>query len=607
MEKPRKFSYLLIFALLLIKVIAFRVLIFDTRSIVHILFVEFPMWALILAILLMLIKKRVWLAIGIYNFIVSAIFFAITLYIRYYSTIPSYYDLQQTTQSASVGHTIALLTNPYDFLFFLDLVIVFILAKRREAPQKDVRLKYFSIGMAAICLVSTAYAFKQPIIDVSFFAKENGYIQSQLVQMYQRANETAHASSTELTPKELEELKGNKYVPVSSHKTFGLAEGRHLFMIQVESLQTFTIGRTLDGQEITPNLNDLIEESAYFSNVFQQIGAGTTSDSEWIANTGLHPEGMVPTVNSLNGKEAVSLSRILKNEGYGSATYHADDLGFWNRNVLYPVLGYEEVYSIEEIPDMEEVGYGPSDEVLFDFVLEKLPGQLKKHERFYSNIVTLTSHTPFILPEEMQHLELPDSYADTYTGNYLQSIRYADEQIGRFIDELKKAGLYDESLIVVFGDHSGLHGSPVTEEDEVLLEEFIGHSYTMKDRFTIPLIMSGGNLFEEGHQMTRLGGQVDIMPTILALLGVDTDTPLIGHNLFEYKKNLLGMRYYMPGGSFIQSEQLYKAAGAKLPDTMYDMKTMDTRAKNSATKKHKKNALEILNYSDTLLKPYIEK
>lgn len=606
MTKPRNFSYMLIFALLLIKVIAFRVLIFDTRSIVHIIFVEFPMWAFALAILLLIVKKRIWLAVGIYNFIVSAIFFAVTLYIRYYSTIPSYYDLQQTTQSASVGHTIALLANPYDFLFFLDLVVVFMLAKRWEAPKRDALMTYSTIGIAAICLISTAYAFKQPIIDVSFFAKENGYIQSQLVQMYQRANETAHASSTELTAKELEELKGNEYVPVNSHETFGLAEGRHLFMIQVESLQNFTIGRTLDGQEITPNLNDLITESAYFSNVFQQIGAGTTSDAEWIANTGLYAEGMVPTVNSLNGKEAVSLSRILRDEGYGSATYHADDLGFWNRNVLYPVLGYGEVYSSEEIPDMEEVGYGPSDEVLFDFVVEKLPGQLKKNERFYSNIVTLTSHTPFVLPEEMRYLDLPDAYIDTYTGNYLQSIRYADEQIGNFISDLKKTGLYDESLIVVFGDHSGLHGSPVTKEDELLLEEFIGHPYTMKDRFTIPLIMAGGNLFE-GHQMTRLGGQVDIMPTILALLGVDADTPMIGHNLFEYKKNLLGMRYYMPGGSFIQSEQLYKAAGARLPDTMYDMKTMDGRAKNSETKKHKKNALEILKYSDTLLKPYIEK
>lgn len=606
MDKSRNFPYLLVFALLLIKVIAFRVLIFDTRSIVHIVFIEFPMWALILAVLLLVIKKRMWLAVGIYNFLVSAIFFAVTLYIRYYSTIPSYYDLQQTTQSTSVGHTIALLANPYDFLFFLDAIILVFLARRWKTSKRNGALKYTAIGIAAVCLISTASAFKQPIIDVSYFAKENGYIQSQLVQMYQRANETAYASSTKLTAKELEELKGNEYSPVNTHDTFGLAEDRHLFMIQVESLQNFAVGRSLNGQEITPNLNALIEESAYFSNVFQQIGAGTTSDAEWIANTGLYPEGMVPTVNSLNGKEAPSLARILKKEGYGSATYHADELGFWNRDILYPVLGYEEVYSNVEIPDLKPVGYGPSDEILFDFVLDKLPEQLEAHERFYSNIVTLTSHTPFVLPEDMQYLDLPETYIDTYTGNYLQSVRYADEQIGAFIDALKAKGLYDESLIVIFGDHSGLHGSPVTPEDEVLLEEFLGHSYSMKDRFTIPVIMAGGNLFE-GSEMTRLGGQVDIMPTILALLGIDAENPMMGHNLFEYKKNLLGMRYYLPGGSFIQSEQLYKAPGAKLPDTMYDMKTMDERAKNSDTKKHKKNTQEILKYGDTLLKPYIEK
>ncbi|PSL34373.1 phosphoglycerol transferase MdoB-like AlkP superfamily enzyme [Planomicrobium soli] len=605
MKKTTGFPVAYLFLFLLIKVIAFRVLIFDTKSLATIAFIEFPMWALLLALVLIGVKKRTWLAVWIYNFIVSVIFFTVTLYIRYYSTIPSYYDLQQATQSSSVGNTIAMLANPFDFLFFLDAILVAIFARKWRIHAKPQKLKYMAVAAAALCIATTVYALKQPLIDVSYFAKENGYLQSQAVQLYLRSNETAHASSTKLSLKQLEALKGNEYVELEQQKGFGLAKDRHLFVIQVESLQDFVIGKSVNGQEITPNLNKLLGESAYFSNVFQQIGAGTTSDAEWIANTGLYPQGMIPTVNSLNGKAVPSLPRTLQKYGYGSATYHADDVTFWNRDVLYPVLGYDEVYSTEEIPNIKPVGFGPADEVVFDFAAEKLPKQLDRYDRIYANIVTVTSHTPFIMPEDMQGLDLPAEYEEMYVGNYLQSVHYADEQIGVFIEELKDQGLYDDSLVVIFGDHSGMHGSLVTEEDKALLDKFIGHPYTIKDQFTVPLLFTGGNLFH-GIQMDRLGGQVDIMPTILALLGIDHEDPMMGHNLFQYKKNLLGMRYYLPGGSFIQSEQLYKAPGAKFPEVLYDLKSMETRGKNSEAKKHIRDTDTLLNYGDLLLKPYLK-
>lgn len=605
MKKTDALPYILIFLLLLIKVSAFRVLIFDTKSILHIVLIEFPMWALLLATVLLLVKKRQWLAVWIFNLLTSIVFFTVTLYIRYYSTIPSYYDLQQLTQSSSVSNTISMLATPWDFLFFLDAVLLVFLARRWKNPAKPAAIKYAVVSMAAICTITIVYALQQPIIDVSYFAKEKGFLQSQVAQLYKRSTETAHASSSRLSAKELEELKGNKYVEVSEQASFGIAEGRHLFVIQVESLQNFVIGRTLNGQEITPNLNRLLSESAYFSNVFQQVGAGTTSDAEWMANTGLYPQGMIPTSNSLSGEEVPSLARTLKEKGYGSATYHADDVTFWNRDVLYPVLGYEEVFSVDDLPNIKNVGFGPADEVMFEFAAKELPRQLETYERIYANLVTVTSHTPFEMPKAMEYLDLPTDYEGMYIGNYLQSIRYADEQIGLFIQELKDQGIYDESLIAIFGDHSGMHGTLVTEEDERLLSGFLGHPYSLKDQFTIPLIFTGGNLFEEA-EMTRLGGQTDIMPTLLALLGIEHEEPMMGHNLFQYKKNLLGMRYYLPGGSYIQSEQLYKAPGAKLPEVLYDLKTMEKRSKNSEAKKHIRDTETLMNYADTLLKDYME-
>ena len=86
---------------------------------------------------------------------------------------------------------------------------------------------------------------------------------SQFVQFYERGIGTALAKNDHLSDKELENLKGNAFVPPSEHDTFGLAKNRHVFTIQVESLQEFVINKSINGQEITPNLNRLLKDSAY--------------------------------------------------------------------------------------------------------------------------------------------------------------------------------------------------------------------------------------------------------------------------------------------------------------------------------------------------------
>jgi lipoteichoic acid synthase len=596
----------LLLLVLFIKIYAFQVVVFENTSFFHVLLVEFPMWALVLSALMIFLKKRTWLAIWLYNLFLSTLFIVVVYYTRYFSTVPSYYDVKQIYQSNSVGGTVALLGSPYDFLFFLDVVLVLpLIWFFKKKSTSFVSAKRWAIGFGCLGLIMTIIAFRYPLIDVSYFAKKHGYIQSQFVQAYENSLGTAFASQERLSEKELEKLKGNTYVPANKHDTYGLAKNRHVFIIQVESLQEFTINKRINGQEITPNLNRLLKESAYFDNVYQQIGAGNTSDAEWLMHTSLYPEGMDPTVNTLEGTEIPSLAWTLKKHGYGAATYHADDITYWSRDKLYPALGFDYVYTSNEIPNEKEIGFGPADEVLFNFVEDQLAKQLKTHDRMYSNIITLTSHTPFEMPEEYEFLDLPENYKDTYVGNYFQSVRYTDEQIGLFINELKRLDIYDESVILIFGDHSGLHGAPVTDQDKILLKEVLGHEYTMQDRFVVPVLFTAPGLFT-GETYSHLGGQIDLMPTILNLLGIEHDTQMIGHNLFHYKKNLLGMRYYLPGGSFISDKTFYTAPSAKLPAAIYDRKTMKKTKNTNRLQEKVDNTLSIMQYSDYIRKEQTE-
>jgi lipoteichoic acid synthase len=596
----------LLLVVLFVKIYAFQVVVFENISFFHVLLVEFPMWAFVLSVLMLLFKKRTWLAIWLYSLILSVLFIVVVYYTRYFSTVPSYYDVKQIYQSNSVGGTVALLGSPYDFLFFLDTVLIVpLMWFFKKSSTSFVSAKRWAVSFGCIGLIMTVIAFRYPLIDVSYFAKKHGYIQSQFVQAYENSLGTAFASQEYMSEKELEKLKGNKYVPAAEHSTFGIAKDRHVFIIQWESLQEFTINKKINGQEITPNLNALLKESAYFDNVYQQIGAGNTSDAEWLMHTSLYPEGMDPTVNTLEGEEIPSLVRTLKKNGYGAATYHADDITYWSRDKLYPALGFDYIYTSNEIPNEKEIGFGPADEVLFHFVDEQLPKQLKTHEKMYSNIITLTSHTPFEMPEEYEFLDLPENYKETYVGNYFQSVRYTDEQIGLFIKQLKKLGIYDESVILIYGDHSGLHGAPVTEKDKTLLKEVLGHEYTMQDRFVVPVFFTVPGLFT-GDKYSNLGGQVDLMPTLLNLLGIEHDTQMIGHNLFHYKKNLLGMRYYLPGGSFISEKTFYTAPSAKLPASIYDRKTMKKTKNTNRLQESINNTLSIMEYSDYIRKEQTE-
>ena len=596
--------YSIVMIVLFMKIFAYQVVIFDNNSFFHILFIEYPWWALCLASIILYFKKRTWLAIWLFNLCLSVLFIVVIFYTRYFSTVPSYYDVKQIYQSNSVGGTVALLGSSYDFLFFADVFFILPLIWYFTKSSKRFTfaiVRKSVIALGGVALATTIIAFFFPLVDVSYFAKKHGYIQSQFVQFYERGLGTVFAQNESLSDEELARLKGNSFVPASEHDTFGLAKNRHVFVIQVESLQGFVVNEKINGQEITPNLNALLQDSAYLNHVYQQIGAGNTSDAEWLMHTSLYPEGMDPTINVIDGSEIPSLVRTLQKYGYGTATYHADDITYWSRDKLYPALGFDYIYTSEEIPKEKEIGFGPGDEVLFNFVEAQLPKQLEKHDFMYSNIITLTSHTPFEMPSELEYLDLPNEYEGTYVGNYLQSIRYTDEQIGKFIDSLKELGIYEDSLILIYGDHSGLHGAPVTEKDEEILKVILGHDYNLHDRFVVPVLFTAPGIFN-GETYSHLGGQIDLMPTLLNLLGIEHNAQMIGHNLFQYEKNLLGMRYYMPGGSFISNNTLYTAPSAKEPATLYNRKTMKKTKNTKGLQTKVDNTLIIMQYSDYVRK-----
>lgn len=97
----------------------------------------------------------------------------------------------------------------------------------------------------------------------------------------------------------------------------------YLILVQMESFHNLLIDLKMDGQEITPNLNQLIKNNTYFPHFYSNAGQGTTSDAEIVVNTSFYvPKNEPATSSKYMDKQLPSLPHLLKENGYFTATFH---------------------------------------------------------------------------------------------------------------------------------------------------------------------------------------------------------------------------------------------------------------------------------------------
>ncbi|MNZ67531.1 Lipoteichoic acid synthase 2 [compost metagenome] len=328
-------------------------------------------------------------------------------------------------------------------------------------------------------------------------------------------------------------------------------------MIQMESFQNFPIQLSVGGQEVTPVLNGLIKEGVYFPHVYQQIGPGNTSDAEFMSNTSIYPTAAVAMSKGYGNRELPSLPRLLQKHGYVANTFHINNVTFWDRNKLYPALNFDQYYDKPYYNNDHFNNFGASDEEMYRVGMEKLSEIHRQGKSFYAQFVTTSSHSPFIVPEDRRQIKLTSDLEGTNLGNYITAVNYTDYAIGKLIGQLKEANMWDDTMLVIYGDHFGLQPSDTSAEE---IKSKLGIPYdNIISRFNIPFIVHipGQNL---GITSDQSGGQVDMMPTMANLLGIslnDEGFTALGQDLLNIDHNVFGMRYYLPTGSFFNDEILF--------------------------------------------------
>ncbi len=357
---------------------------------------------------------------------------------------------------------------------------------------------------------------------------------------------------------------------------YGIAEGRNVFVIQVEALQDFFIGESYKGDEITPVINSLLEkDTLYFENYYYQIGAGNTSDAEFTVNNSLYARDDASSYTEYYDNDYYGLPWLLKDAGYSTATaFHGYISDFWNRETAYEKQGFDDFISLEDFRARDDFdpaemwsmdGTGLSDRGMFTQTAN-IVSSFK--EPFYSFIITLSSHSPFGIPLAERQVDAENTSPDTFEL-YLQSVNYFDRTLGEFFDELKLNGLYDNSIFVIYGDHFAI--SDNDEKMRAHVAEMTGHEYDVFDRYSVPLIVHIPGL-GEAKTLDVVGGHVDVLPTVLCLLGIENNkSVMFGHNLLATGYEGIAFELtHLEKGSFFTKDILYKYTKGGISSVVYN-------------------------------------
>ncbi len=553
---------------MLIKFFIVRMMIFEQTSFFLTLIVELSYLLIIFGAIEFIqsdrIKKILYVTV---NLILTILLLGVVIYYNYYGYIVTLNALTLLDQVGTIKDSVFSLFKPIYLILFVDFIVMLvyvIIRKKKSIPEAKKNYVLITIFLL-IGLVGTAinlYIQKDAEIANSVVAAEKqGILNYEILAVLNNVannNKTMTSAEIEKLPKTIQDLKGITPLSEDQLKWHGIAENKNIIAIQLEAFQDFPIHLEVDGQEVTPFLNDLIEESLYFNNIFQQIGPGNTSDAEFLFNTSLYPSAWEASSESFGNRVIPSFPKLLKEQGYATSTAHANDVKFWNRINLYPALGFDKFYHGEFFGNEDVIGIGPSDEVLYAKVLPELKALHEDNQKFYAQFVSLSSHHPFKIPETKNLLPLPEKYQGSIVGDYLQAIHYTDQTLQQFVNVLKEEGMWEDTILVLYGDHFGLQPNGLTETDFPLLKELVGRDYSYLDQFNIPLIITvGDQAITEVNE--TIGSQIDIMPTVANLLGLSLEDYIhFGQDLVNYPDNLFGIRYYMPFGSFLNNEISFK-------------------------------------------------
>ena len=472
-----------------------------------------------------------------------------------------------------------------DIVYIIAPIILFIFNKKlikknyyKKIEIKSVRRKKlitaFSIGGVLLLL----FFITMKPIDVSRFVKQwnKEYIVMRFGIYIYQGNDIVTSLQPKINSmfgydqakKEFNDYFADRTEEKTNEYT-NLFKGKNILVIHGESMMTNAMSLKFNGREVTPNLNKMANEGMFFSNYYSQVSVGTSSDTELTSLTSLMPTKSGTAFVSYYDRTYITSLSLLKEQGYYNFSMHANNGSFWNRQVMHQSMGYDKMYDKKsyEVTKENTIGLGLSDKEFFKQSIPYLQEINKEHTNWYGTMIMLSNHTPFSDVEhygdfpvdikETKTLEDGTTQEVTYPymegtklGNYFKSLHYADEALGEFLTELETAGLLENTVVVLYGDHDARlprkdynklynydkENDDILDEEDPNYQEYDSYKYELGRK--VPFIiwtkdMKGSYLNKE---YTNVMGMYDMSPTLGNMFGFYNKYAL-GHDIFDIKEN----------------------------------------------------------------------
>lgn len=484
----------------------------------------------VLLILPYMLFRRVWVQV-VTMAALQALLIANLMYCRtFFSAIPlDSYGLASNLADFTSSITDSL--RAADLLFPLITVATAIIARRRPRPASFRRAWTVTGCAAALFAVITAggLAAKGGFIKEADRISQSCYYSTTLTPVYTLAGSLLHqalTSPTTLTPELEAEVSGwlaGKETQAPYQALPDSVERRSsLVLILCESLESWVLQTELDGHPVTPVLDSLIAlpSTLYAPNVVTQVGAGRSIDAQLLINAGLLP--MLHSVYSMKypSRRYPSLNKAMR-EQYGarSMLLSVDKPITWNQAGVSRSFGCDTLLD-RSAWQIDEVIGSPAKLSDRSF-LRQCAAKLSQADLWpagasrYVTIITYSGHNPFILPDRLKDPAFAPSTAPypERLADYLNMAHYTDSALSEIISYLSSRPDYKDMLVVITGDHEGLAS---------YRSEFLAHPEGRKivspGQFT-PLIILNSPL---PGRHDAVMGQIDIYPTLLNLMGLDS-------------------------------------------------------------------------------------
>lgn len=490
-------------------------------------------------------KKQKWFIL-ISHVVLTLLLYSNLVFYRFFNDFITIPVLFQTKNVGDLGSSALGLMRPTDALYFVDYIILLVLFwKRREVTHmesshiwKRLMFKTTLLGSLAAGSLNLILAEEQRpqlltrTFDRQILVRLLGVYNFQLYDMVmytKSATERAFASGDDVT--EVENYIKNRSVQPNP-SLFGVAKGKNVVIVSLESTQNFLLGYQLNGQEVTPFLNKLRQDSLYFDQFYHQTGQGKTSDAEFLVENSWFGLPRGSAFSTRSGNTYRGMAKIVGENGYMTSVFHGNNASFWNRDKMYPKLGIDKFFdeTYFTINEGETVGYGLKDVPFFQQSVDIMKG-LK--QPFYARMITLTNHYPYTM-DEKDIMNEPHQTGDVSVDRYFQTARYQDYALEQFFQHMKDKGLYENTIFVLYGDHYG-----ISENHNKAMEQVIGKPITPIESVElqkVPFFIHIPGI--QGQTIHTLGGQLDIKPTLLHLLGISTESEFVlGQDLFAQERS----------------------------------------------------------------------